>query len=295
MELLQGAVDCHIHACPHINRRSLNVLDATRQAAAAGMKAIGLMDNFSNSSGIAALAMAELHHLGVEVFGGIILEPPAGGVTAEAVKTALLYGYGPGTGGRFVSMPTHHTRHIALKEGRSARYVEECFHIPLRGELPDPLPAILDLIAEKDVVLNTGHLSGEEAVRLTEEAKKRGVERIMVPSTVYGHEVIREAVSAGAYAEFSFFFLTHATQVGLTHVDEERHMAESATLSEVASGVRAATPERTILSGDLGVFVLPPPVEGFREFLLLMESVGFSEREIRVMSSTNPAALFRVG
>ena len=85
IELLVDAIDCHVHACPHINARSVNVFEATRQAAAAGMRGIGLMDNFQNSSGMAALAMAELGHLGVDVFGGLILEPPAGGVCVEAV------------------------------------------------------------------------------------------------------------------------------------------------------------------------------------------------------------------
>ena len=56
MDLLQGAVDCHVHACPHINGRTVTAFDAARQAAAAGMKGVGLMDNFSNSAGYAALA-----------------------------------------------------------------------------------------------------------------------------------------------------------------------------------------------------------------------------------------------
>lgn len=93
MQYLVGAVDCHIHAPPHINGRSVNVFEAVRQAAAAGMRAIGLMDNFCNSAGYAALAMSELGHLGVEVFGGLIMQPVAGGVTAQAARTALDYGY----------------------------------------------------------------------------------------------------------------------------------------------------------------------------------------------------------
>ncbi len=81
MDLLVDAVDCHVHACPHINARSVDVFQAVRAAAAAGMRGIGLMDNFANSSGLAALARRELCDLGVEVFGGLIMEPPAGGVT----------------------------------------------------------------------------------------------------------------------------------------------------------------------------------------------------------------------
>ena len=180
-DLIVDAVDNHIHACPHLNERSVDVFQATREAAAAGMRAIGLMDNFANSAGYAALAMRELGHLGVEVFGGIILEPPAGGVNAEAVQIALGYGYDDGTGARFVSLPTHHTRNIARQEGRSPNYIEGCFHVPESGDLPDPLPEIIDLVCEADAVLNTGHVSGPEAVRLVEAAQRRGAERILAP------------------------------------------------------------------------------------------------------------------
>ena len=55
-------------------------------------------------SGLAALAMRELGDLGVEVFGGIILEPYVGGIDPRVVRNALAMGYGPGTGARFVSL-----------------------------------------------------------------------------------------------------------------------------------------------------------------------------------------------
>ena len=58
--------------------------------------------------------------------------------------------------------------------------------------------------------------------------------------------------------------------------------------------IRAATPERTILSSDCGVYVLPPPVEGLREFLLMIESAGFDRAAIGLMAQRNPASLFKV-
>ncbi len=294
MALLQGAVDCHVHACPHLNARSLDVFQAVREAAGAGLRAIGLMDNFANSAGFAALARRELGDLGIEVFGGLIMEPPAGGVTLAAVQAALGYGYGPGDGARFISLPTHHTRNIARTEGRGAAYIEACLEIPESGPLPEPLPAILDLIASHDVVLNSGHVSGAEAVALVEAARGRGVERILVPCSHYGPEEVRAVTGAGAFAEFSFFFISHATQTGLTHVDAEAHRVPAVSLGRMAELIRAATPERSILSSDCGVYVLPPPVEGFREFLLMIESAGFPEASIRLMAGDNPARLFKV-
>ena len=294
-ELLTGAVDCHVHACPHLNGRSLDVFQAVEEAAAAGMRAIGLMDNFVNSSGLAALANRWQGHLGVEVFGGLIMEPPAGGVSAEAVRTALGYGYGPGDGARFVSLPTHHTRNVARAEGRSPAYVESCLEIPETGPPPDPLPEILDLVAAADVVFNTGHVSGPEAVRAVEAARAAGVSRILAPCSHFDAETVAEIVGLGAVAEFSFFFVSHATQVGLTHVDAAKNAVAAVPAPLMAERLRAAGAENAILSSDCGVFLLPPPVEGLREFLLLMGESGFSHVELRCMSAETPARLFRVG
>ncbi|GAB4283334.1 MAG: hypothetical protein Kow0058_02110 [Roseovarius sp.] len=289
-------MDNHVHACPHINARSLDVFEAVEQAAAAGMAAIGLMDNFANSSGLAALANRHLGHLGVEVFGGLIMEPPAGGVSAEVVRVALGYGYPPEAGGaRFVSLPTHHTRHTALMENRPPAYVEGCLAIPERGALPDPLPEILDLVAAADVVFNTGHLSAPEAVRMAEAARARGVARVLVPASHYDAPTVRALIAAGAYVEFSFFFVSHATQAGLTHVDAARNTVPAVGAAAMVALIEAAADDKVILSSDCGVFLLPPPVEGLREFLLLLESCGLSRDRIRRMVGANPRALFGVG
>jgi len=291
---LIGAIDGHVHACPHINARRLDVLQAVRQAAAAGMAGIGLMDNFANSSGLAALAMRELGHLGVEVWGGLIMEPPAGGVTAEAVRIALDYGYGGGSkGARFISFPTHHTRHVARQESRSAAHVERCFHVPECGPLPDPLPEILERVAAHDAVLNLGHLSDAEYIRLAEAAGSAGVRRLLVPSNHVSVQTIETLTRFNVYFEFSFFFVSHATQVGLTHVDAERHRIAAAPLDMLIGLIRAAPPDRIILSSDAGSALLPPPVESLRCFLMLLNAAGLSGEELVPMIRDNPARLFR--
>lgn len=294
MHLLKGAIDCHIHCAPHLSGRSVNVFDAIRQAAAAGMRAIGIMCNFQNTSGLAALANDELGHLGIEAFGGLIMQPTAGGVTLEAARTAIGYGYGPGTGARFISLPTHHTRHVALQEGRSPSFLETTFFIPEAGPVPDPVPAIMDLCAIKDVVFDCGHVSGREAVALVEEARGRGVTRMRTHCAGYAPEEIAAITALGAYAEFSFFGLTHATQVALTHADDEKHkIAGQSAIQDITPRIRAAG-DRAILSSDAGVYLLPPPVEALREFVVLVESEGFTEAEIRRMIGDNPARLFRI-
>ena len=81
--------------------------------------------------------------------------------------------------------------------------------------------------------MNTGHLSGEEAVRLIESAKLRGINRILVPSAHYEPEIVKEISNQNCYAEFSFFCISKATEVGLTHIDEEKHKAQPVKIEKM--------------------------------------------------------------
>ena len=55
LSFLENSVDNHIHCCPHINKRSTNIFEVVEHAENNKMYAIGLMDNFSNTSGYASL------------------------------------------------------------------------------------------------------------------------------------------------------------------------------------------------------------------------------------------------
>lgn len=294
-DFLVRAVDGHVHACPHLNARRLDALEAADQAEAKGMVGLGLMDNFSNSAVLAALIRRARPDMRLDVFGGLIMEPPAGGISVEAVKAALGSGYGPGQGARFVSLPTHHTAFVARAEGRSQTHIDGCLAIPQKGPLPDPLPEIFDLVAQANITLNTGHLSAPEALRVVEAAVAAGVERILVPANAYQPDDVRTMVAAGAVAELSFFFVSHATEAGLTHVDTERHTIPRVTAPQMAKLAQAAGPGKLVLSSDCGVFLLPPPVEGLRCFVLLLEACGVPIDILKQAISTTPSWLFGVG
>lgn len=293
-EFLKGAVDSHVHCCPHINQRTVTLFDAIHSAARAGLAGLGLMDVFANTSGLAALANRELGHLGVDVFGGIILEPYAGGLSPRVVETALKMGYGTG-GARFVSLPCHHTAFVARSERRSPAYVESTLEIPLSAELPDPLPQIVDLCVEGDVVFNLGHLSGPEAVRVAEAAAERGCTRMLAPAAYLEQDEAAAIVSAGCMIEYSFFVFSHATDVPQTMIDTEAHQFPRADFTKALSIIEAVGSDHVVVSSDSGALVLPPPVEALREFIVMMTSCGVGPDRIRKMVGENPAHLFKVG
>ena len=87
--LLKDVVDNHIHCCPHINKRSTNISEVVMHAEDSGMYAIGLMDNFCNTSGYASLIKKYNPNLKLKVFGGLIMEPPAGGINLSNVSRAI--------------------------------------------------------------------------------------------------------------------------------------------------------------------------------------------------------------
>lgn len=292
-EFLIGAVDSHVHCCPHINRRTITLFDAVRQAAAAGMAGIGLMDVFANTSGYAAIARRELGHLGVDVFGGIILEPYVGGLSPRSVETALGMGYGDG-GARFVSLPCHHTAFVARSERRSPAYIETTLSIPEQGPLPDPLGEIIDLCVAADVVFNLGHLSGAEMVRVAEAAAARGAKRILAPAAYLAPEEAAALVALGAVLEYSLFVMSHATDVPQTMIDAEKHRFARADVGRIVEILCATPPGQAILSSDSGAFVLPPPVEAMREITALMLGCGVPENAVRTMIGETPKTLFKV-
>lgn len=293
IELLRGAVDSHVHCCPHINRRTITLFDAVRHAAAVGMAGIGLMDVFANTSGYAAIARRELRHLGVDVFGGIILEPYVGGLSPRSVSTALGMGYGEG-GARFVSLPCHHTAFVARSEGRSPAYVETTLAIPERGPLPDPLGEIIDLCVAADAVFNLGHLSGGEMVRVAEAAAERGCTRMLAPAGYLSPDEAHALVAAGVVLEYSFFVMSHATDVPQTMIDAEKHRFPRVDVARIVSILKDVPPHRAILSSDSGAFVLPLPVEALREIVVMMIGCGVPEEAVRTMVTTTTADLFKV-
>ena len=81
---LRGAIDIHVHADPDNVPRSLDGLEAARFAKDKGMRAIVLKSHFDPTAGLALLARKAVP--GIEVFGGIDLNLPVGGMNPHAVE-----------------------------------------------------------------------------------------------------------------------------------------------------------------------------------------------------------------
>lgn len=315
-ELLIGAIDVHVHAGPHLpsSPRRVDPIEAATQARDAGMRAIVYMDVFEMSTGIAWMVNRVVPDF--QVFGGLILNTVYGGMNPRAVKTALYYG----SGAKYISFGAHSTYYQASREGRLIdgtfhplselypKFKEEelsrCIRIPLNEEPGPELDEILKLIAEHpDVYLNTGHVSKEEALRIVDLAAEYGIKKVLVASAVtkeMSADEQKAAVRNGAFIEHTLAAFTHTTPIPKTHyyvekeyvsIDEGMMEGPGSGVKKVAEQIRTVGAEHCIICTDLGVYTLPAPVEGLREFIACLLDLGITAEEIRTMTALNPAKL----
>lgn len=313
-ELLRGAIDIHVHAGPHIfsSPRRVDPFQAAVQARDAGMRAIVFMDVFEMSNGTAWLVNRVVPDF--QTYGGLILNTVYGGMNPRAVKTALHYG----DGAKYVSFGAHSTLYQASREGRVVdgvfkplselfpefrRELDACISVP-EGSPSGELDEILRLIAaHPDVYMITGHVSVPEAVRLVDYAAEYGIERVVVSSAVVKEATLDELsymAGKGVYIEYTLAAYTHTTTIPKTHYYVEREYAsiDEGMSGEVGGGVKQAAAqmmelgaEHCIVCTDFGVYTLPTPVEGLREFIACLMDLGVPEGDISAMIKTNPERL----
>ncbi len=315
-DLLKGAIDIHVHAGPHIfsSPRRVDPVEAAIEARDAGMRAIVYMDVFEMSNGTSWIVNRVVKDF--ETFGGLIMNTVYGGMNPRAVKTALYYG----TGAKYVSFGAHSTYFQAAREGHlvdgefvplselypefKTQELDRCIRIPLEDD-PDPaLDEILRLIADHPLVyLNTGHISVPEALRLIELAGQYGIKKVLVASSVTKIATmaeLRSMAESGAFIEYTLAAYTHTTPIPKTHyyvereymsIDEGMETAPDGGVKKIAEQIRELGAQHCILATDFGVYTLPSPVEGFREFIACMLDLGISEEDIRTMIRSNPERL----
>jgi len=315
-EFLVGAIDIHVHSGPHIfsSPRRVDPFQAATQARDAGMRAIVFMDVFEMSNGTAWLVNRAVPDF--QTYGGIILNTVYGGMNPRAVKTALHYG----DGAKYVSFGAHSTYYQAAREGRSVdgkfmplselypKFKEEeldrCIRIPLEEEPGPELDEILSLIAENpDVYMITGHVSVDEAVRLVGLAGDYGIKRVVVSSAVTkiaGMDNLRHMAREGAFIEYTLAAFTHTTSIPKTHyyvekeyasIDEGMSDGPGGGVKHVAEQIRELGAEHCIIATDFGVYTLPEPVEGLREFIACLLDLGIPGDNIGRLVKENPEKL----
>ncbi|WP_284035481.1 DUF6282 family protein [Neobacillus sp. 114] len=290
-ELLEGAYDLHVHTGPDISQRKLDDFEYAGRAQKLGMKGFGIKSHYFCSAERARLV--KKLYPDVNPIGAITLNNSVGGINPSAVEMAAR------DGAKIVWMPTFdaaneieymfsRTGYAKLPpwakvqmERKEQGKGQAGITILEDGKLTSSIREVLDLIAENNLILATGHLNKKEIFALVTAAKQQSVKKVKVthptfPSIALNKEEQKELAEMGAFMDLCFGCIQPEYGV---------------TWNELYNQIRYIGPENCILSSDLGQIESPYPDEGLTTFVTNLIQNGFTEDEVKRMSSVNTSFL----
>jgi Family of unknown function (DUF6282) len=251
--------------------RSIDAIDAAKLARDRGLRSVLLKNHYEPTASLAYLVRKVVP--GIEVFGGIALNRTVGGINVAAVERMVQV---KGGWGRVVWMPTFDAENQVRFSKESRPYVS----VSRNGQLLPEVREVLAILAKHKLALATGHSTPEEGLMLIREARRAGIQRIVVTHAMLAPvrmsvAQMQQAAAQGASIEFVYGALIGPTK--------------SFEIGDYAKAIRAIGPAHCILSSDLGQAGNPLHPDGLAAFFQALRSQGFSEAEIDQMSKTNPA------
>ncbi len=292
--LLQGAIDLHAHAYPEFSLRMrgrVHDIEWAELAREAGMRAIVMKSQVFPTVERAQLVRKMVP--GIEVYGGIALNHPVGGLNPLAVEIA------GELGGKVVWMPTWSSQNDLSKSQfylkRMKAYLktlnkvlsgpEEGLTILEGGKLKPVVKDIVQIARDHRMIVSSGHLSVQESLILVKECRKNTVPFLL------GHPFSRsvgasisdqqEIAKRGGYIEHCFI--------------TTMPMHQRLELSRIVEAIRKVEPSHTVLTTDAIQAWNPPPPEVMRMYIGSLLHLGVSEESIRKMIQENPLKILRLG
>src|SRR5215468_6670967 len=209
--LLVGAIDPHVHSGPSIAPRGLDHVELLEQASKAGFAAVVTKDH--DYSGVMTAALIKKHFpaFKTKIYSSIVLNNVVGGMNPYAVEhTAAM-------GGKIVWLPTLAAEnHLRWQETAkwshpaSTDKMRPAVGIPVLNDdksVRDDVKQVLDIVARNDMVLASGHLHVSETWLVFEEARRRGVKRLVLthPEDIVDASMndVKGIAGMGAFVEHS--------------------------------------------------------------------------------------------
>lgn len=280
IELLEGAVDMHVHSAPDQIDRWGTDIEVGRAALDAGMESVIVKNHVVPTMDRATVTNEAL---GTDILaGGVVLNGAVGGLNPEAVKVALAQD------AEVVWLPTvwnaHHAT-IARNEpveslaGFTVPGPDEQLEIIADGSVTPQVQALIDMLATSDTILATGH-SSPEAIRA----------------------VVKASVDAGVPVVVTHPFF-HVVDLS---IDEQEALAEMGAVLEycayslqntpkhsvdrIVEAVRQIGAEACVLATDYGQ-ADNPPVAGFAEVIDDLLDAGLDYDTVEQLVQRTPARL----
>ena len=284
---ITGAIDIHVHAGPELFTRLGDAFDLARRARDAGMAGIVLKCHHESTAARAYFTRKVVE--GIDVWGGITLNQFVGGINPVAVAAAL------DSGAKFVWMPTMHADHhikllgagtygvptMTLSKG--ATVTEGLTVLDGDGALNAETRQIIEMVALRDAVLATAHLSEIEIKAVVEACRDYGARCVVTHAFFPRHtiEFLVEMATRGAIIELS----------AVVAYPMARHLMPGMSLAMAHDLVEAVGAQRMVISTDSGQIHNPWPADILRAFLNCMTAVGIPSDDLRFMVVDQPRKL----
>lgn len=267
---LENVVELHVHAAPDIRKRSVDDWGIVESANREKMRAVVLKSHFFPTM-CRAEDMQKISEKTL-IFGGIAMNRTVGGLNPYAAEKAV------DMGAKIIWLPTHDAQNHCEKMGKAGGISV------MNGKRPaDGLKDIVQLAAERNAVLGTGHLSPYEIRHTADLAVKYGVKKLVVNHpelhiVSLSIEEQKQLAEAGAY--FERVYAQPVTPGNYKLNLEENYRA----VMEVGY-------ETTIISTDGGQLENPFWTEALLQYLNFMEAKGLDQKRIEQMAVKNPAKM----
>lgn len=288
LELLQGAVDIHIHHGPDLYPRIQDAFELAQDAKAAGMRGVCLKTHNFPTAPMALLTRK--HVPGIDIFGSITCNLEVGGVNPSAVEAAIKYE------ARQIWLPTidstnhalvtgsvgQHGHGLTIKGGLSdyARKKPRLFLLDDEGNLAPALHEIFSMVADADIILNLGHISFKEMTAIVPAAQRAGVKRIICDHPFFS------CLTLGQQSELA----DQGVWINFT-AGELLPRWWRVSVADFAAAIRNVGVPRAVISSDCGQLHNPPMVEALRITCQLLLEEDFTADEIKRLLHHNPAEL----
>jgi hypothetical protein len=264
-------IDLHVHAAPCLLPRKGSDLATAQHFVRAGFAGFALKGHFESTVGRAA-AVAEA--TGIEVWGGVVLNRAAGGISADVVAATVR------NGGRVVWMPTvdavGHVRAGLPPANAGAGLAVP----PVDGSTEPAVREILRHIADAGAALATGHLTAREVQWLVPAALAAGVRRVIVTHGAW--RVPRLDTEQ---------LLRLAEQGAIIEITAIQHLDGTSPPHELADLARRLGGERCILTSDAGQPANDWAPQVLENLKATLEEHGLPRSDADKMVTTTPRSL----
>lgn len=286
--LLEGAIEMHVHSSPSLFQRKQTDWELINDVKSAKMAGVVLKSHESQTVDRATLIREKEPHL--HVYGGLVCNYFTGGLSVTAVDAAIRLG------AKVIWMPTfsskEHQSHFGKKKTNFFNSDRPLLHprngIEIWDENKNILPEvyeIVELIAEANIVLATGHLSNEEVLALVKTAKEMKVEKILIQHSDLGiarvpFELEKELIKLGCILEKCY----------LACGEDFKDIS----IEEMAHRIKSLGADSCVLVTDYGQAHNIAPIQALSNFIEELLNHGISEEEIVTMVNKNPKFLLGI-